>query len=115
MFPGLNPRKMQQVMKRMGIQQVDIPATEVIIRTADSEIVIANPSVAKVNMMGQETFQISGNAVERELSSAPDISDDDVKAVVEQAGVGEEEARKALEAHNGDIAEAILSLKGEEQ
>ena len=111
MFPGMNPRKMQQMMKRMGIQQVDIPATEVIIRTEDKEIVITEPSVAKVNMMGQETFQISGNIHEKEASSEPEISEDDVKTVVEQANVSEEEAKKALEESNGDIAAAILSLK----
>jgi nascent polypeptide-associated complex subunit alpha len=113
MFPGMNPRKMQQVMKRMGIQQVEIPATEVIIRTADKELVISSPSVSKVNMMGQETFQVSGEAVEREISTAPEINEDDVRTVVEQSGAGEEEAKKALEESKGDIAEAILSLKGE--
>jgi nascent polypeptide-associated complex subunit alpha len=111
MFPGMNPRKMQQMMKKMGIQQVDIPATEVIIRTEDKEIVITEPSVAKVNMMGQETFQISGNIHEKEASSEPEISEDDVNTVVEQANVSEEEAKKALEESKGDIAAAILSLK----
>ncbi len=113
MFPGMNPRKVQQMMKKMGVQQVDIPATEVIIKTDGKEIVITNPSVAKVNMMGQETFQISGNVAEREISTIPEISDDDVKTVVGQANVSEEEAKKALEEHDGDIAEAIISLKGE--
>jgi nascent polypeptide-associated complex subunit alpha len=113
MFPGMNPRKVQQMMKKMGVQQVDIPATEVIIKTDGKEIVITNPSVAKVNMMGQETFQISGNVAEREISTIPEISDDDVKTVVGQANVSEEEAKKALEEHDGDIAETIISLKGE--
>jgi len=111
MIPGMNPRKMQQMMKRMGIQQVDIPATEVIIRTGDKEIVISNPSVAKVNMMGQETFQISGNVEEKEASSEPEINEDDIKTVAGQANVPEEEAKKALEESKGDIAAAILSLK----
>ncbi len=111
MFPGMNPRKMQQMMKRMGIQQVDIPAKEVIIRSDDKEIIITEPSVAKVNMMGQETFQISGNIHEKEASSEPEINDDDVKTVVEQANVSEDEAKKALEESKGDIAAAILSLK----
>jgi nascent polypeptide-associated complex subunit alpha len=112
MFPGMNPRKMQQMMKRMGIQQVDIPATEVIIRSEDKEIIITEPSVAKVNMMGQETFQISGGSIqERESSSGPEINDDDIKTVAEQANVSEEDAKKALEESNGDLAAAILSLK----
>ena len=111
MFPGINPRKMQHVMKRMGIQQDEIPAKEVIIRGEEKDIVITNLSVVKVNMMGQETFQISGDISERELSSAPDVTSDDVKTVMDQANVSEDEAKKALEGHNGDIAEAILSLK----
>ncbi len=111
MFPGMNPRKMQQMMKKMGIQQVDIPATEVIIRTEGKEIVITEPSVAKVNMMGQETFQISGNIHEKEASSEPEISEDDINTVAEQANVGSEEAKTALEESEGDIAAAILALK----
>ena len=113
-MPGMNPRKMQQMMKQMGIQQVDIPATEVIIKTADKEIIITNPSVAKVNMMGQENFQISGNVEERELSTAPDISEDDVKTVMEQANVSEEQAKAAIEGAEGDLAEAIMSFNKEE-
>ena len=112
MFPGMNPRKMQQMMKRMGIQQVEIPATEVIIKTEDKEIVITEPTVSKVNMMGQETFQISGTVSEREKTAETGISEDDVKTVMEQAKVDEEKAREALEKAKGDIAKAILDLQG---
>ena len=110
----MNPRKMQQMMKQLGIQQVYIPAKEVIIKMEDKEIVISNPSVAKVNMMGQETFQISGEVEERELSTTPDISQEDVKTVMEQAHVSEQEARKAIEDANGDLAEAIITLQKSE-
>ena len=111
-MPGMNPRKMQQMMKRMGIQQVDIPATEVIIKTEEKEIVITNPSVAKVNMMGQETYQVTGEAQERAVSTSPDIQEEDVQTVIEQTGVDEETARKALTKNDGDIAATILELKG---
>ena len=104
MFPGINPRKMQQMMKQMGIQQVEIPATEVIIKTETKEIRIINPSVSKVNMMGQETFQISGEIQEQELSTAPEISAEDIKTVMEQAEVDEKTARAAIEEANGDLA-----------
>ena len=110
MIPGMNPRKMQQAMKRMGIQQVDIPATEVIIKTDDKEIVITDPSVAKVNMMGQETFQISGTINEREKETTPELSEDDIKTVAEQAKVSLDEAKTAIEESNGDLAEAIMKL-----
>lgn len=99
------------MMKRMGINQVDIPAVEVIIKTEDKEIVISEPSVAKVNMMGQETFQISGNVTERESSSEPEVTEDDISTVVEQTGASSEDAEKALQENKGDIAAAIISLK----
>ena len=82
--------------------------------TNDKELVIKNPQVSKVNMMGQETFQISGEVEERELSTTPDISQEDVKTVMEQAHVSEQEARKAIEDANGDLAEAIITLQKSE-
>ena len=113
MIPGMNPRKMQQMMKKMGVSQVEIDASEVIIKCSDKEIIIENPQVSKVNMMGQETFQIVGNPIERELSAEPEINDDDIKTVMGQANCDEEKAREALESTGGDIAEAILSLQDE--
>jgi len=113
MFPGIDPRMMKQAMKRMGIQQQEIDAVEVIIKTSDKEIIVTNPSVSKINMAGQETFQITGNIHERPRSSLPDINDDDIKTVMDQANVDKKTAEKALKEANGDIAEAILKLKGE--
>ena len=112
MMPGLNPRKMQQMMKKMGMQQVDIVASEVIIKCEDKDIIITNPSVSKINMMGQETFQVVGNVEERAHSTTPEISGDDVKTVMEQADVDEAKAKAALEENKGDLAASILSLKG---
>lgn len=113
MIPGMNPRKMQQAMKKMGIQQSEIDATQVIIRTEDKEIVFDSPQVAKVNMMGQETWQITGNYEERSLETAPEISEEDIKTVMEQAEVDEATAKKAIEDAEGDLAEAIMKLKSE--
>ena len=107
----MNPRKMQQMMRQLGIQQQEIPATEVIIRSEGKEIVISNPSVQKVNMMGQETFQISGEIEERETSIPLEISEEDIKTVVEQTGANPKDARKALEEAKGDLAQAILDLQ----
>ena len=111
MFPGVNPRQMQQAMKRMGIQQTEIDAKEVIIRTADRELVFKEPQVAKVNMMGQATYQIVGEPEERPLSAEPDISEDDIKTVMDQADVDKKTALAAIKKHKGDLAEAIMELK----
>ena len=86
MFPGVNPRQMQQMMKKMGIQQVEVPATEVIIKTEEKDIIITNPQVSKVNMMGQETFQVVGEIHEQEHETTPEISEEDIKTVMEQTG-----------------------------
>ncbi len=117
MFPGVNPRQMQQMMRKMGIQQVDLPAQEVIIRLPDKELVFPNPSVAKVNMMGQETFQLTGEFVERALvrSAMPEISEEDIKTVMEQVSVSREKAKKMLEETKGDLADAIMRLTQSEE
>jgi len=111
MIPGMNPRDVQRAMKKLGIKQEEIEANEVIIRTDDKEIVIANPQVSKVNMMGQETYQIVGEAEERVISSEAGINEDDIKTVMEQAGATEEKARKAIEENDQDLAKAIISLR----
>ncbi|MBI2668399.1 nascent polypeptide-associated complex protein [Candidatus Woesearchaeota archaeon] len=109
MIPGINPRQMQQAMRKLGIQQTEIPATEVIIRTEDKEIVIRNPSVQKVNMMGQETFQIAGDIEECKIKE--EISEEDIKTVMEQTNVTKDQAKKALEDSEGDLAQAIMNLQ----
>ena len=106
MIPGINPKQMQKAMKRLGIQQQEIDAEEVIIRCKDKELVIKNPQVSKVNMMGQETFQVIGDVEEHQ-----GILKEDIETVAEQADVSLKEAEKSLKENNGDLAAAILSLK----
>ena len=106
MFPGLNPKKMQAVMKQMGISQEIIDASRVIIeKTDNSKIIIENPSVTKITMQNQESFQISGEIIEEENS----LSEEDIKQIIEKTGVSEKKARETLE-KTGDLAEAILEL-----
>ena len=111
MIPGMNSRKAAQMMKKMGISQQEVDATEVIIKTPEKEMVIANPQVSKVNMMGQETFQVVGEVEERAVSTEPEVNEEDVKTVMEQTGVSEEEARKAIGRNDFDLAKAIIDLK----
>ncbi len=114
MIPGMNPRQAKKMMQRMGIQSTEIDATEVIIRTADFDLVFQNPEVSKVNMMGQETFQILGSPERIDKEAQVNITDEDIATVAEQAKVSEDEAKAALEESKGDLAEAILSLTKEE-
>lgn len=106
MIPGgMDPKKMQAMMRQMGIQSEEIDAKSVVIETGSGRMIVDNPQVMQITMQGQKSFQISGDVRVEEGSSA-----DDIKMVVEQAGCTEEEAKAALEKSGGDIAEAIVSL-----
>ena len=111
MFPGMNPREMQKAMKRLGIKQEEIDAEEVIIRTASKDLVIKNPQVSRVNMMGQETIQVLGDIIEIDRSSNAELSEDDISTVIEQTSCTKDEALQALEETGGNLAEAILKLQ----
>ena len=108
MFNGMNPAKMQGMMKKMGIAQNQLPVKRVIFEMEDSNLIIEEPSVTKVSMQGQVSYQIVGEAVEESTES---FSDEDVEMVVEKTKKSEEEVRAALEESGGDIAEAIIGLK----
>jgi nascent polypeptide-associated complex subunit alpha len=106
MMPGLNPKKMQAVMKQMGISQDEISSSRVIIEKEDgTKIVINNPSVTKIKMQGQESFQIAGDISEE----SEKFSEDDIKMIMQKTNCTREKAEKALE-ETGDLAEAILKL-----
>jgi len=108
MFPGVDPRQMQGMLKKMGITQVDIDASRVIIEKTDgNKIIIDNPSVQKIKMQGQETFQIAGDISEK--AGEIEISEEDIQTIVEKTGVSEKKARETLE-RTGDLAEAIMEL-----
>ncbi len=110
MFPGMgkiNPKQMQAMMRQMGISQEEIEAIRVIIEKTDGKIIIENPSIQKISMQGQESFQISGEINEE---SGEKFSDEDVRLVAEKTSSSLEKAREALEKNEGDIAESILNL-----
>ncbi len=123
----MNPRKMQQMMKQMGIDVDELDVEEVIIRTADEELYFSDAQVTKMDARGQETYQVVGSPDSREKGSgdagaiesgdADDdagdagIPDDDVELVAMRAGVPEDQAREALEANDGDLAAAVSELE----
>lgn len=103
---------MQQMMKKMGISQDEIDASEVIIKLSDRKLVFREPQVSKVDMMGQETYQIVGEPEEEPLEEDNlEISDEDVQTVIDQTGVNKEKALSAIQEADGDLAEAILKLQ----
>ena len=110
MMPGrINPRQMNQMMKKLGVNVKEIENVEkVIIQTGDKEYVFENAEVTIMDAQGQKTYQITGNP--KIIDRKEEIKEEDIKLVIEQTGKSEEEAIKALEETNGDIAEAIMKL-----
>ncbi len=125
----MNPRKMKQMMKQMGIDVEELDAERVVIETADGDLVFDGAQVTKMDAQGQETYQIVGSPEEvadagaggpSAVETAPDedgdsddagIPDEDVALVAERAGVPQSTAREALEDNDGDLAAAIAELE----
>jgi len=121
----MNPRKMQQMMEQMGIDVTELDAEEVVIKTADEELVFSDAQVTRMDAQGQQTYQIVGEPESRERGAdesktaelesgdaeSGGIPDEDVALVAERAGVDAETARETLEATEGDLAAAIAQLE----
>ncbi|HMZ30882.1 MAG: nascent polypeptide-associated complex protein [Methanomicrobiales archaeon] len=110
MMPGnINPKKMKQMMKQIGMQMEPIEDVQkLIIYTKKGNYIFDSAEVTAMTMQGITTYQVAGQV--RFEPAVPEIPDDDVKLVSEQAGVSREAAREALVSCNGDIAEAILKV-----
>lgn len=131
---GMNPKQLAAMMKQMGISMEEIDdVEEVVIRTQKEEIVITDASVSKMVARGQgTTWQVAGKEARRPRAAASEaaapappatpalahpkelFTEDDVALVAQQANVSKDEAHRALVAANGEPAEAILKLLGDE-
>lgn len=112
MMPGrINPRQMNQMMRKLGINVKEIEnVKKVIIQTETKEYVFDKAEVTIMDAQGQKTYQISGRPKVVERKQEP--NKEDIDLITEQTGKSAEEAKKALEESDGDIAEAILKLTG---
>ena len=124
-------RQVRRRMQQQGIDMDQIDATRVIIEGQDKTLVINQPEVILMKQMGQEMYQIIGDAeeysseeftiedrveadsIEPTEENIPKavITENDIMLVAAQANVGKEEANAALIDSDGDIAKAIIYLK----
>ncbi len=111
MFRGrIDPRRMQRMMRQMGVKFKELSdVREVVIKLPDREIVLPRAQVAVTEIAGQRTYQVTGEEFERKPE--PELREEDVKLVMEQAGVDRAAAVQALKDTDNDIAAAILKLK----
>ncbi|MHB8584745.1 MAG: nascent polypeptide-associated complex protein [Thermoplasmatota archaeon] len=133
----MNPRKLNAMMKQLGIDVKEIPdVEEVIVRTKTKEYVLTNAEASIMTAQGQKTWQITGDVKERARAAgaspgapaaaatggtarpaaapapAPAVTftEADVDLVASQANVPKDRARKALEGAKGEPAEAIIRI-----
>ena len=117
----MNPREQKRMMQRMGMNMDSVPdVQQVIIRTANKDIVIDEPEVAILQVQGQKMYQVIGGQVSEQAPSArtvagtsakPVFSEEDVQLVADQTGKSLEKAKEALIEADGDLAKAILLLQ----
>ena len=110
MMPGrMNPRQMNQLMRKFGINVKEIEnVKKIIIQTDTKEYIFEDAEVTIMDAQGQKTYQISGKP--RIIERKEEIPEGDIEIVMQQTGKNAKEAKKALEETKGDIAEAILKL-----
>ncbi len=106
---GFNPKQMNQMMQKLGINVKEIKNVEkVIIQTDTKEYIFENAEVTMMNAQGQQTYQISGSP--RIVKREEEIPQADIDLVSQQTGKTTKEATEALKETKGNIAEAILKL-----
>ena len=115
------PRELRRLMSRAGINVDQIESVERVEIHLESNkvITVSDPTVTKMTVSGQTTFQVVGQEItettedsKKDSEPKPTVLEEDVVFVAQQASVGEDTARKALEMTGGDLAQAILMLKG---
>lgn len=106
MFGKHDPKKVQEMMKKLNMKVREVEADKVIIQGKDREIIIDKPQIMIADMMGKEVYQITGDVYER----AP-VNEEDVKLVMNKTGKDRETVVKKLEELNNDLAKAIMELK----
>ena len=115
----ISASELKRQFRRLGLK-VDVEEVKAVRLIVESEegkrYIMEQPaSVLLVKLPGGNYMVQALGRVEvveaEEAGAAPEISEEDVRLVAEQAGVSLEEARKALEEAGGDIAAAILLLQ----
>lgn len=106
-------RQARRMFDRMGIDMKEVPGVlEVLIKTDKKEIVIAKPQVSEMVSKENSVFTVTAESYEERELEVPVFSEEDVQLVCDQAGVDAERAKEALAESDGELARAIMLLKG---
>jgi len=111
----ISRREQERLFKRMGINLEEIQGVqEVRIVTSDKVLILKNPSVTMIKQQGQVMYQIAAEETVEEFREEEEFvpTEEDILLVAQQTGKSPDEAKKALVTVKGDLAQAILLLKG---
>ncbi len=109
MFRG--NRQFRRMFDKMGLNMNQMnDVEEVIIKTVSKDIIIKKPTVAEIQAQDSTIYQVVAEDIEEIEKEVKKFNEEDVMLVAQQAGVSKEEAEKALEEAEGDLARAILML-----
>ncbi len=106
----LNPKQMQELMKKMNIKQEELNAKKVVIELEEGKIVIEKPVVVALKVKGKTSYQIVGE--ERFEES---LNEEDISLIMKETNVSREKAVEALKKAEGRVADAILSIMEEKE
>ena len=119
----MDSRRARRMMQQMGMKMDELGDIKRVILQSDTrEIVIEGPAVTSMNVQGQKMYNVVGGrettrkpeaapAEEVAEEAPPEIPEEDVLLVAQQANVSMEKARAALEQSGGDLAQAILMMQ----
>jgi len=120
-----SPHELKKLLKRYGVEVEELGDIErVEFYSGKKKIVVSNPQVIAFKMTGQIFYQVVGTEVREEnieeerLEATQErvgISEEDVNFIVEYTGAPREKAVEALAKAKGDLAKAIMILRGEEK
>ncbi|MBI2233397.1 MAG: nascent polypeptide-associated complex protein [Candidatus Aenigmarchaeota archaeon] len=107
---GNDPKKIQQMMKKLNLNVRQIEADTVIIKAKDKEIIINKPEIMIADMMGKEVYQITGEVYEK-----TPVDESDISLVMEKTGKDRNTVVRKLEELDNDLAKTIRELKQNEE
>ncbi len=104
-------RKAGRVARSMGMEMKPLPdVSEVVIRTAERELIITNPAVNEIESKDNTTFMVVADGYEEREVEKPQFSEDDVELICVRTGVDREKAVAALAECDGEVATAMVRL-----
>ncbi len=119
----VSPRALRRMQERIlssaGIEVNELGEADVTIDFGDRKVTLRRAKVVQVGGPVGKMYQIVGGeevsgeevSTAQEAQHGIEVSEEDVALVAAQAGVSEEEARRALIEAGGDLAKAILYLR----